>query len=484
MSDGKFNILWICTDQQRFDTLGCYGNRFVDTPNLDKLAQEGVLFEYAFTQSPVCTPSRACFLTGRYPRTTRTRQNGQCIPEDETLVTKFLHDQGYICGLSGKLHISACEPSFCKGTERRIDDGYDEFHWSHHPNPDWPTNEYIHWLRQKGVEYKFSEHPKSKNFVRIGMPEEYHQTTWCVEKAIDFIHAHANKKFHNPWLFSINPFDPHDAYDPPEDLLKKYYDILDQIPLPDYQEGELKAKSIFQQLDHQNAYNTPNLFPFPKMTQTDHKLIKAAYWAMCELIDRQIGKLIDTLKETNQYENTIIIFHSDHGEMLGDHGIYLKGPHFYEPAVHIPLIIAGPTIKKGIRSKALIELVDLAPTILELIGFDKLPSMQGKSFASILTGKSDPHYHRENIYCEYYNALTSHRNPLSYATMIRNKQFKLIVYHTIDFGELYDLENDPKEFNNLWNNADYLDIKIKLLKKLTDRMAFTVDPLPLRVGSW
>src|SRR5215210_7510934 len=104
----KPNILWICTDQQRFDTLGVYGNPFVKTPNLERLAQNGTLFEHCYTQSPVCTPSRASFLTGRYPRTTRCRQNGQSIPADEVLVTKLLAEAGYRCGLSGKLHISAC----------------------------------------------------------------------------------------------------------------------------------------------------------------------------------------------------------------------------------------------------------------------------------------------------------------------------------------------------------------------------------------
>src|SRR5438093_224085 len=103
------NILWICTDSQRWDTLGCYGNSFVTTPHADRLAREGVVFEHAFSQSPVCTPSRASFLTGRYPVTTRLRQNGQVCPPDLRLVTKTLAEAGYVCGLSGKLHLSPCD---------------------------------------------------------------------------------------------------------------------------------------------------------------------------------------------------------------------------------------------------------------------------------------------------------------------------------------------------------------------------------------
>ena len=152
------NILWLCTDQQRYDTLGVTGNPFVRTPNLDRLAAEGVLFDRAYCQNPLCTPSRASFLTGRYPRTTRARQNGQGIPAAEVLVTRLLADAGYLCGLAGKLHLSPCHPSACPVTERRVNDGYAEFHWSHHPFPDWPGNEYIHWLQERGVAFARQPH--------------------------------------------------------------------------------------------------------------------------------------------------------------------------------------------------------------------------------------------------------------------------------------------------------------------------------------
>ncbi|NHZ87196.1 MAG: sulfatase-like hydrolase/transferase, partial [Planctomycetia bacterium] len=158
----KPNILWICSDQQRWDTLGCYGNSFVRTPNIDRLAGQGVLFERSYSQSPVCTPSRASFLTGRYPRTTLCRENGQNIPENTILVTKLLADAGYTCGLSGKLHLSACEPEVCKVMEPRIDDGYSEFHWSHHAGEGWGfNNEYWAWLREQGVRYETKPHPDS-----------------------------------------------------------------------------------------------------------------------------------------------------------------------------------------------------------------------------------------------------------------------------------------------------------------------------------
>ena len=125
-AEKKPNVLWICTDHQRYDTLGCYGNTFVRTPNIDRLAENGVQFNYAYSQSPVCTPSRACFMTGRYPRTARARQNGQMLPRDERLISKIFAEQGYNCGLSGKLHLAPCNTAVCRTTEERIDDGYSD----------------------------------------------------------------------------------------------------------------------------------------------------------------------------------------------------------------------------------------------------------------------------------------------------------------------------------------------------------------------
>ncbi len=475
------NVLWICTDTQRFDTLGCYGNEFVQTPNLDALARNGVLFERAYSQCPLCTPSRASFLTGRYPRTTRCRQNGQSIPDDEVLVTTLLHQAGYTCGLSGKLHLSPCHPSACKGTERRIDDGYDEFHWSHHPAPDWPTNEYIEWLAERGEKFRSRPFEGSK-FIKTGMPTELHHTTWCAEKAIHFMESCA--KFERPWLFSVNTFDPHDPYDPPGEYLEKYLNRLEEIPLPNYVEGELENKPIWQSIDHEAPYGGRARHAFSKMNEHDHRLCRAAYWAMCELIDTQVGRMVESLRRIGQLDNTIVIFTSDHGEMLGDHGIYFKGPYFYEPIVHMPLIISAPgMIQGGRQSKSLVELVDLAPTLLDACGMDRHAGMQGRSLWPMLTGVASLDNHREDVYCEFYNASGMYDLP-AYATMLRTEAHKLVVYHGCDLGELYDLQADPDETTNRWDDAACAPVKLSMMKRLADRMAWTVDPLPDRKADW
>ncbi|GHA25015.1 arylsulfatase [Devosia pacifica] len=478
------NILWICTDQQRWDTLGCYGNEFVKTPSIDRLAKDGMLFERAYSQSPVCTPSRASFLTGRYPRTTRTRQNGQDIPAEERLISRVLADSGYNCGLAGKLHLSTCHPSIAPFTERRIDDGYSEFHWSHHPSPplqrgkgnNWPANEYDLWLREKGTEYQRAPYEGSPH-VHVGPPAEDHQTTWCAQKAITFMEANAN--LDHSWMFSVNMFDPHHPFDPPLEYLQPYLDKLDEIPLPNYEAGELDNKPTVQKIDHEGAYGGRAGFEYEKMSDRDHRLVKAAYWAMCDLIDAQVGRMLEALERTGQRENTIVIFMSDHGEMLGDHGIYLKGSYFYEEAVHVPLIIAGPGIQIGVRNKDLMELVDIAPTLLGAAGIDREPGMQGRSFLPLLRGEAFKA--REDVYCEYYNAMPWHPKDVNpQATMVRTDRLKMVVVHGHDEGELYDLVEDPQERHNLWGDPKREGDKLALYRRLVDRMAWTVDPLPQR----
>jgi len=470
------NILWICTDQQRYDTINALGNPYIQTPNLDRLCAEGVVFTNAFAQNPVCTPSRASFLTGRYPRTTRARQNGQCIPPDEVLITKMLADAGYDCGLAGKLHLSACQ----RRVEQRIDDGYRVFHWSHHPHPDWTENAYIQWLESKG--YKWSDVYKGGGgrYAYPGVPAELHQTTWCFDRAIEFIQQDRD----GPWCMSINCFDPHHPFDPPQEYLERY--DPDALPDPAYQPGELDNKPFYQRIDHDGAYGGM-LLAFSKMTPRERREVKAAYYAMIELIDYNVGRIMKMLDDTGRREDTIVIFMSDHGEMLGDHGFFLKGPFMYDCSVRVPLVISWPdNFKSNLRSNALVELVDLVPTLLTATGLPIPTRVQGKSFYDICAGRTDADCHRESVFAEYYVSQPFHRKykPDPNLTMIRTKRHKLVVYHGMDEGELYDLEADPNEFVNLWDNPDCKDLKFELMKQCFDRSVFSMDPIPERVADW
>lgn len=476
------NILWICTDQQRFDTLGCTGNRHVRTPHLDRLAAGGVLFEAAFVQSPICMPSRGSFLTGRYPRTTRLRQNGQALPPDERILPRLLADQGYRCGLVGKLHLAPADPAVNETIEARGDDGYAEFSWAGDPQDSWDLHSgYTAFLAERGASFHSTPHPASP-LIEVGMPAELSEAAWCADTAISFIRRHSNTG--RPWLFSANIFAPHHPFNPPETYLQRYLDAIDTIPLPDAAPGELADKPAFQTIDAGGAYGATMGFAQADMLPTDHRLVRAAYWAMCDLVDDQVGRILTALDETGQRDDTIVICMSDHGEMLGDHGLYLKGPYFYDPAIRVPLIIRFPPALSPRRFGGLVELVDLAPTLLEAVGAPPFPAMQGRSMWPWLTGERDAAEHRESVYCEYYNAMPFHRDPTPQLTMVRTRTHKLVVDHSHEGGELYDLKADPKEFENLWNAPDARAVKADLLTDLTHRMAWTVDPLPLRRSEW
>ena len=474
----KPNILWICSDQQRWDTLGCYGNPWVNTPHLDRLASSGTCFTQAYSQSPVCTPSRASFLTGRYACTTRCRQNGQDIPETEVLVTRLLRDAGYRCGLSGKLHLSACNPSACTSTERRIDDGYEAFHWSHDPWDTWGDhNEYWKDLRMRGADGTPRPHPDCDK-ISIGPEEDCHQATWCADKAIDFIKNQADHD--QPWLFSVNIFDPHHPFDAPAKYLERYLDRLDEIPLPNYTPGELADKPPWQQRDHEGAYHG-NGFAYDDLSDRDHRYVTASYWAMCDLIDVQVGRMLRALEQSGQLENTMVIYMSDHGEMLGDHGIYLKGPFFYDCAIRVPLIIQGPSVLAQ-SSDSLVELLDLAQTILDAAGVDAHPGMQGRSLSPLLKGETTEH--KPNVFCEYFDAMCWDDIAGGRTSMVRTRKHKLALAHGTGKGELYDLEKDPTETVNRWGDPAYAGVQNDLLIQLADRLSDTVDPLPPRRAEW
>lgn len=466
------NILWLCTDQQRYDTIRALGNSKINTPNIDRLIGEGVSFDRAYCQSPVCTPSRASFLTGRYARTTRCRQNGQAMPPDEVLVSKLFADAGYRCGLAGKLHLASCSEG---KVETRIDDGYHDFHWSHHPQPDWPENAYTQWLTSKGKTWEELYDGPSTEYVKHGIPAEYHQTTWCAEKTIEFLTENQGK----PWFFSFNCFAPHHPFDPPADYLERY--DPSEMPLPKTGPGDPDTKTKFQKLDSEWAHNSPGEFHTGAMTDQDRREVCAAYYAMCEHIDHEVGRILDALDATGQRENTIVIFMSDHGEMLGDHGIYYKGPHFYEEALRVPLVLRWPgQFKAGHRVSGLTELLDLAPTFLAAAGLEIPERMQGISLLPQLRGeRADTD--REFVFSEYYNAWS---HPDAYGTMLRTEKEKIVVYHGVGEGELYDLEKDPDEFTNLWNSPEHAEMKLRMMQACFDASVFTMDPDPPRLGAF
>ena len=455
------NVLWICTDQQRWDTIAALGNRHVSTPNIDRLAAGGTACTNAFCQAPICTPSRASFLTGCYPSTVHGCSNGNSHwAEAAPLVTSLLSDAGYCCGLAGKLHLAGAHGRI---EPRPRDDGYSVFHWSHDPRDAWPAGHaYRDWVSEHGAQLGqiYAEHGY--------MPAELHQTTFCADKAIEFMEI----AWTQPWLMSVNIFDPHAAFDPPADYLARYNP--DDMPAPAYRDSDLAAQELLAGVDFQTQARDPDSF--------DARGKIAAYYAMIELIDHNVGRMLDALERSGQAGNTLVIFTSDHGEMLGDHGLLLKGCRFYEGLVHVPLILRWPgQIAAGTATDALVELTDLAPTLLDAAGLPVPEHIAGRSLLPLLRGATTEH--REQVRCEYYEALRSLRRNTSgwsdsRATMIRDRRYKLAVYHGHPVGELFDLQEDPHEHRNLWNEASHTELRFDLLRRCFDATAFAIDTGP------
>lgn len=467
------NILWICTDQQRWDTIRALGNTHIRTPHVDRLVTEGVSFTRAYCQSPICTPSRASFLTGLYPSTVHNCSNGnEHWSEAAPLLPKLLRDAGYDCGLAGKLHLA--------GAARRVeprpgDDGYRVFHWSHHPRheEEWGGNHaYAEWLRSRGFD------PAIVASAPEEVPPELHQSAWCADCAIEFM----NEPRSGPWLFSFNCFDPHAPFDPPAEYRNRY-DPKD-MPDPWFLQGDLAAQQKLAAVDFQHPARDPESFGIRE--------IIAAYYAMIELIDHQVGRMLEALDASGQAENTIVIFTSDHGETLGDHGLLLKGCRFYESLMRVPLIMRWP--RGGVsneRRDELVELLDLAPTLLEAAGFPVPENLPGRSLLPALTSSRGRLTPKDAVSAEYYRALSPRKGepgssayseargsgvlPGSWGTMYFDGRYKLCVYHGHEHGELFDLETDPREHCNLWDDPSNAGVRCRLLQKSFDRLAFAVD---------
>ena len=471
------NILWICTDQQRHDTIGALGNPHIRTPVLDRLVAEGVAFTSAYCQTPICTPSRASFLTGRYPSHLGVNSNSNArFPDDAQLVTRTLADAGYDCGMAGKLHLSTVTGR----VEPRPDDGYRVFRWSHHSRPEtyWGVQHhaYHQWLEVQGVNW-FDYYPnrpwgeKVHASVGAGIETRYHQTTWCADESIAFM----SEPREGAWLMSVNPFDPHPQgayFSAPQEYLDKYDPAA--LPGPHFRESDLANQARLRGVDFQSTATRPEEYPAREM--------QAAYYASIELIDAQVGRMLEALERSGQRENTVVIFMSDHGEMLGDHGLTRKGCRFYEGLAHVPLIISSPSrFRQGVRSGALVELIDIVPTLLQLADLDVTDNVQGKSLLPILTGESEADNHRDVVRCEYRDALDM--PGVSHADMIFDGRHKLVVYHGTGLGELFDLEEDPHEFDNLWDAAEAADIKQKLLLRLFDDVVFAASQGQPRIAN-
>lgn len=480
------NILFICTDQQRYDSLGCYGNDIVQTPTIDALAAEGVTFEQCYVQAPVCAPSRASLVTGQYVHNHGVWANGVSLPDHSWNFSTTLADQGYTCGMIGKMHLAH---AFEGHTETRHPDGYEIYRWAHDPSHSSPENDYHQWLRD--------EHPDLWEGATNGakrvrhqpggfdaIPTEGHYSRWASERAIQFLQSERNHD--DPFFLWVNFYDPHHPFVAPQEYLDRY-DAAD-IPNPIGASDELDSKPPIQQEASLESY-AGHARGFADHTPAEIRQVIAAYYAMISLIDDETKRILDTLDALNLADDTLVIFTSDHGEMLGDHQLLLKGPMLYEPAVRVPLIMRWPgELPAGERRDDLVQWIDLTATFLDVAGVDPPAATQGSSLLPLARG-ADVTDWRDWAICEYRNSGHPYDPPV-HMTMLRSGQHKLIVQHGPPAtarprtGELYDLAADPDELTNLWDEPAAQSTRVDLERLLLDVLVATENRFQARDAFW
>ena len=474
------NVLLITCDQLRKDALGCYGNDVIKTPNIDALAKNGVLFDQLYTASPVCAPNRASIATGRYPSINGVRTNGIVLPQSELTLMEVLRRGGYQTYGSGKMHF---EPQWVRpdgggpdpDPKYAIDPQPKPWEFPHYGFEDGAFSEdhrygpYSRYLEEHG--YDPWADPHSYTFpqnitAESAYPEEHYQTTWIADRSLDFLKGRDHDK---PFFVWTSFVDPHHPFTPPAPWDTMYNP--DDMPLPLWDESVLDHWPQKYLQKHRNESRGHEAIGMYKLPDSDWQKMKAYYYGMVSLIDKQVGRLIDELNRQGVLEDTVVMFTADHGEMLGDYHLAFKGT-MYDCVTNVPFIVAhGGVGNAGTACAGLANSIDIMPTALELAGLATPESVQGESLVPQLRDPVAPL--RDEVLVEMPRPVRT----------IRTKQYRLTVHDYGSTGELYDMEADPKALRNLWDDPSYTDIRHDLMERLVQLLIANVDPLPPKVGS-
>ncbi|HQY94013.1 MAG TPA: sulfatase-like hydrolase/transferase [Caldilinea sp.] len=488
------NILFISTDQQHHSALGVT-NSVLQTPALDRLAREGTRFTRAYCPNPTCSPTRASLITGMYPAWHGCWAIGVKLPEDVPTVGDVFQANGYRSILVGKAHFQplksepGSESIECQPVLRDLDFwrdfhgpwyGFDHVETARmHANESHAGQHYALWMEEKGLtnwrDY-FQQWPSDPDDKYAGpyymrdalhwdLPEEFHHTHWIGERTIANIEQCVEAD--QPFFLWASFFDPHPPYAVPEPWASMY-DPADVQP-GRYREGEFAdmpphfARTRETQPDFSD-YAEPggqDLHGFHSHLHDDAEMRRsiASYYGMMSLIDAEIGRILDYLDKAGLAENTLVVFTSDHGHFLGQHGLIAKGPFHYEDVLRVPMIVRYPgCVPAGETSDALQSLVDYPQTWLAAAGIDAPGVMQGVDQLPVWCGEEAAA--RDHVLVENrHNPTTVHLR-----TLITDR-YKITVYRNAKYGELFDLESDPDERCNRWDDPAYAAVKSELLLK-------------------
>lgn len=486
-SSKKKNILFITSDQQHWNTMG-YLNPEVKTPNLDRLAARGTVFDRAYTVNPTCTPTRASWLTGTYPSQHGAYSLGTKLPEEVHVVGEDLKAAGYRTALVGKAHFQPLRETPEYSSIESYPLMHDLNYWKtftgpfygfdhvelarNHTDEGHVGQHYALWLEEKGCpnwRSYFMEPGGTKTRHIPGLweiPEEFHYDAWIAERTNALMDEFA--KDGEPFFLWASFFDPHPPYLAPSPWDSLYDPAKLTIPSTEPGEHE-KNPPHFQKTQEENP-------DFSYLKEEDgnschgchghlhdkESLAKdiATYYGMITLMDKYIGNILDRLEALGLADDTLVVFTTDHGHFFGHHGLVAKGPFHYEDMVKVPLIATLPgIIPAGRHSDAIQSTVDLAPTFL---GFTGQPVPRG------MTGLNmEPEWSGRETNLRDHAIVENHHQPTTiHMKTYVEKRYKLTVYWNQEYGELFDLEADPQERSNLWNDPARQMLKAELTKKL------------------
>jgi len=461
----KPNLLFIFTDEQRADTFAAYGNTLIAMPNLNRLAAESTIFDRVYATQAVCTPSRASIMTGLYPHSCSCTENNAPLPANVACLPEMLDDKDYVTGYYGKWHL---------GDELFTQHGFDDWlsiedyyaeYYSPGRDPQ-ARSSYHHFLIANGF-----RPANGKTFHRhetARLPEQFSKPAFLGREASRFIREHKD----HPFILYVNFLEPHMPFFGPRD---DQYDP-EAIPLPaNFGYPPMEDQPLKARLFKQAQYDVGN-HGLPLKTESDWRRVIANYWGLCSLVDTYVGMILNTLDECGLRDNTIVVFTSDHGDMMGSHRLLAKCVQF-EEAIRVPMLMRLPGQRSSHRVKGPVSQIDIVPTLLDLLG-QPIPShLQGKSLRPWLKASGDT-VHNEDVFVEWNgpntgfgDTIATVRMPPSIWAAYPAEQVQKAVTDPVrtvltptgwklnlsPLGEheLYNLVSDPLEIHNLASKPEY-----------------------------
>lgn len=472
------NVLLICTDQQRRDTMACYGNDFVRSPNVNSLAEESFVFENCYVTVAVCSPARASLLTGLYPHTAGVIKNSVPLPESSPTIAAMAPTD-YRTAKFGKWHL---------GNDLVRQHGFDDWVASEDEHESNPTHtrredrfkhsEYYEFLISLGYqphERTDGSHAFSQ-LQRSMLPAEHSMATFLGDNVADFIRRNTS----DPWLMCAMFFEPHPPYNGPFNELHDPDEVPTSpvflreqdadTPLWHRRRAELNLSGEVTDFFQVYGNDATDLGAGGEArhlrTEDDWRALRARYLGLVTLMDQGIGKILDALEETGQADRTVVIFTSDHGDGVGDRGMLGTKRAFYEEIAGVPLLIRVPWLNRSQRKIAgNIGQVDIVPTMLELMGIDasEMPDhLQGRSRVNVMNGETEL---CDDVFMQWYehpptialgNDDIERMAQVSWRSVVTRDRWKLNLSPG-DQCELYDLNSDPYELNNRFDDPECRD---------------------------